>query len=366
MIPFGDIKRQYLSIKDELDKHLLNVLGSGMYILGDQVKQFENSFANYCGKKYGVGVNSGTDALILALKLCNVKPGDEVITVSFTAIPTISAIYAIDAKPVFVDIGDNYTMDTSQIENNITDKTKVILPVHLYGNASDMDPIVEIANKYNLKIIEDCAQSHGTMYKGNKVPISGLGCFSFYPSKNLGAFGDGGMIVTDDIELYEKLILMRNYGQKQRYYQVVEGINSRLDEIQAAILNLKLKYLDKWNSRRSEIAKMYFEGLKDNKDVVLPLDAENSDQVFHLFVIRHRDREGLMNYLTSKGVQTLIHYPIPNHLQEYYLKNFDRRFNLPKTEEYSKEILSLPMFPELTDEEVAEIIRFINAYSSLK
>jgi len=209
MIPFGDIKRQYLSIKDELDKHLLNVLGSGMYILGDQVKQFENSFANYCGKKYGVGVNSGTDALILALKLCNVKPGDEVITVSFTAIPTISAIYAIDAKPVFVDIGDNYTMDTSQIENNITDKTKVILPVHLYGNASDMDPIVEIANKYNLKIIEDCAQSHGTMYKGNKVPISGLGCFSFYPSKNLGAFGDGGMIVTDDIELYEKLILMR-------------------------------------------------------------------------------------------------------------------------------------------------------------
>src|SRR3989338_2142242 len=233
MIPFCDIKRQYLSIKDELDKHLLNVLGSGMDILGDQVKQFENSFANYCGKKFG-------------------------------------------------------------------------------------------------------------------------------------AFGDGGMIVTDDIELYEKLILMRNYGQKQRYYQVVEGINSRLDEIQAAILNLKLKYLDKWNSRRSEIAKMYFEGLKDNKDVVLPLDAENSDQVFHLFVIRHRDKEGLMNYLTSKGVQTLIHYPIPNHLQEYYLKNFDRRFNLPKTEEYSKEILSLPMFPELTDEEVAEIIRFINAYSSLK
>jgi len=362
MIPFGDLRRQYISIKDELDKALAGVLDSGWYILGKQVQQFENNFSAFCNKKYGVGVNSGTDALILALKASGVKPGDEVITVSFTAIPTISAIYAVGASPVFVDIGDYYTMDPDKVESSITPKTKVILPVHLYGQSCDMDPILEIANKYNLKVVEDCAQAHGALYKGKKVPVGDIGCFSFYPSKNLGALGDGGMIVTDDVEIYNKLLSMREYGQKERYYQVIDGINSRLDELQAALLNIKLKYLDKWNARRRQIAKIYFEGLQEDKNIVFPLERRDCRQIFHLFVIRHDNRDDLREYLKNNKIQTQIHYPIPNHLQEYYVKNFNKKFNLPKTEKYSKEILSLPMFPELNDEEVKEIIKFINAY----
>jgi len=364
MIPFGDLKRGYLSYKKEIDCAINRVLESGWYILGNEVKTFENNFGFYCEKKYAVGVNSATDALILSLKACGVTSNDEVITVSFTAIPTLAAIYSVGAKPVFVEIDDFYTIDPSKIEERITLKTKVILPVHLYGQAADMEPILKIAEKYNLKVIEDCAQAHGTLYKDKKVPAGDIGCFSFYPSKNLGALGDGGMIVTSDFDLYNKLLLLREYGQKERYYQVEEGLNSRLDELQAAILNIKLSHLDELNLRRKKIANLYFKGLKENKDIILPKLRFENGHIFHLFVIRYKNRKRLMDFLKANGVGVQIHYPIPNHIQEYYMKTFNERYSLPKTESYSNEIISLPIYPELKESEVFEIINLINSFKT--
>ena len=357
-IPFGDLKRVYKELKSEIDKNISMVLDKGWFILGENVKSFEEEFANYCGAKLGVGVANGTDALTLSLKAYCIKKDDEVITPANTAIPTISAIISANAKPVFVDVKKDYTIDPEKIVENITEKTKAIIPVHLYGQSCDMAKIIEIAKKHNIKVIEDCAQAHGAEYKGKKVPISDVGCFSFYPSKNLGCYGDGGMVVTNDEMIKEKLLLLRNYGQKERYYHVSEGVNSRLDEIQAAILRVKLKHLDKWNERRREIAKTYNENLKE---VIIPLENENCKPIYHLYVVRSKNRDKLKEHLIKNGIGCAIHYPIPAHLQE--MCNGLNNNSFPNTELFSKEILSLPIYPYLKDEEIEFIINKINEFN---
>jgi len=289
MILFGNLKKHYYSIKTDIDKAISEVLESGWFILGEKLNLFEKEFAGYCGKKYGVGVGNGTDALLLALKAYDIKQGDEVITVPNTAIPTVSAIISSGAKPVFVDVCEDYLMDVNQIEKVITEKTKVIMPVHLYGQVCDMEPILKIAKKYNLYVIEDCAQAHGAEYNGKRAPIGETGCFSFYPSKNLGAFGDAGMIVTDNEDLARKLRMLRDYGKSERDVVKIHGNNSRLDDIQAAILSTKLKYLDIWNNERRKIAFIYDILLKNNFKI--PIENKGNKHIYHLYVLRHKKRD---------------------------------------------------------------------------
>ncbi|MDZ7331442.1 MAG: DegT/DnrJ/EryC1/StrS family aminotransferase [candidate division KSB1 bacterium] len=361
-IPCSELKIQYENIKAEIKLAFDEVFESSWFILGKQVELFEQEFAEYCGARYGIGVGSGTEALHLALLACGVQPGDEVITVSNTAVPTVSAISFAQAKPVFVDIDPlSYTMDPGAIEAKITPRTRVILPVHLYGQAADMDPIMEIAHRYGLKVIEDACQAHGAAYRGHRVgAIGDLGCFSFYPSKNLGAYGDGGMVVTNDPELADHLKLLRNYGQRKRYYHDIKGFNSRLDELQAAFLRKKLRYLDQWNARRRHLANQYEKLLDDH--VVKPVEASYAYHIYHLYVIRCQCREQLQRYLLDHGIQTLIHYPVPVHLQQAYQDLNLPPGSLPITEQYAAEILSLPMFPELTDEQVSIVADAINRF----
>lgn len=358
MIPLADINRQDKEIKSEIELEIKRVLESGWFILGKELENFEKEFAEYCGKKFGVGVGNGTDAIFLALKSFNIGIDDEVISVANTAIPTISAIVATGAKPVLVDCGEDYLIDVEKIEEKITPKTKAIIPVHLYGQVCDMKKIFEIAKKYNLEVIEDCAQAHGAELEGKKTPIGKIGCFSFYPSKNLGAYGDGGMIITDDEKLNEKLKLLRNYGQAGVYSSTIAGYNSRLDEIQCAILRTKLKYLNKWNDQRIKIAKEYNRKLNCEK----PKIKQNAKHIFHLYVIRNKERNHLAEYLKQKGITTKIHYPIPIHLQKgfEFLGNVVGDF--PNSEKLSEEILSLPMFPGLTSEEIEMVCKEINEF----
>ena len=360
MIPFGDLKEQYLSIKAEIDEAIAKVFAKGWFILGEQVEAVEKEFADYCGVKYGVGVGSGTEALHLALLAVGLEPGDEVITVANTAVPTIAAIEFAGGHPVFVDIEtDTYNIDVTKIESAITGKTKVILPVHLYGHPAEMSTILEIGAKYGLKIVEDCAQAHGALYHGKKVGTLGhLGCFSFYPSKNLGAYGDGGMVVTSDSELAERVRLLRNYGQTKRYQHEIRGFNSRLDEIQAAILRVKLRKLDGWNELRRRKAASYKQ-LIDADTYVLPEERANCHHVYHLYVIRHKNRDGLRQYLVAKGINTEIHYPVPINQQKAYK---DLCFSLPRTEICMSQILSLPMYPELEDESIELVADALNNY----
>ena len=294
-------KAQYQKYKKEINKSINRVLESGNYILGNEVKLFERDFSKYIGLKYSIAVNSGTDALHIALIACGIKHNDEVLTVSNTAVATASAIVLANAKPKFVDINkENYLIDYTKIEKSITKKTKAIIPVHLYGNTVDMDKILKIDKKYKLKIIEDCAQAHGAKFKNKKVGSFGdASCFSFYPTKNLGALGDGGMILTNNLKIYTSSKLMREYGWKDRYISSIKGWNSRLDEIQAAILRVKIKYLDKDNAKRIKIAKKYIEELA-NLPIVLPKIQKNSLHVFHLFVIRSKQRNKLRSYLSKK------------------------------------------------------------------
>lgn len=361
-IPCSELKIQYENIKAEIKAAFDEVFESSWFILGKQVESFEQEFAAYCGASYGIGVGSGTEALHLGLLACGVQPGDEVITVANTAVPTISAISFAQAKPVFVDIDPlSYTMDPSAIEAKITSRTRVILPVHLYGQAADMDPIMEIAHRYGLKVVEDACQAHGATYRGHRVgAIGDLGCFSFYPSKNLGAYGDGGMVVTNDPELADRLKLLRNYGQRKRYYHDIKGFNSRLDELQAAFLRKKLQYLDQWNARRRDLANQYEKLLDDS--VVKPVEASYAYHIYHLYVIRCQRREQLQQYLLDHGIQTLIHYPVPVHLQQAYQDLKVSSGSLPITEQYAAEILSLPMFPELTEEQVSIVSDTINRF----
>jgi len=352
MISIVDLRKEYAEISREINRAIRQVVKSGWFILGEELERFEDEFSNYIGTKYAIGVNSGSDALLLALQALGIDKGDEVITVSHTFISTVDAIVRNGAKPVFVDITpDTYCIDVTKIEERITKKTKALLPVHLYGHPADMQPIMEIAKKYKLSVIEDACQAHGAEYKGSKVgSIGDIGCFSFYPVKNLGAYGDGGMIVTNNEGLAQKLRMLRNYGQARKYYHDFIGINSRLDEMQAAILRVKLKHLDDWNNKRREAARLYDRLLK-SASVVIPIEKKYAKHVYHLYVIRCKERDRLQQRLLAKGIQTQIHYPIPVHKQKAYT-DLGIRTQLPITETICNEILSLPIYPELKNAEV--------------
>lgn len=363
IIPFFDSTRQFSKIKPKINASVTRVLHSGKFILGKEGVRFENAFAGYIGARYGVGVNSGTDALKIALRSLGVKPGDEVITVPNTAVPTVSAIRETGAIPVFVDINEYFTIDIRNIERAITKKTKVVLPVHLYGQPCDMAAILYIAKKYKLKVIEDCAQATGASIQNKKAGTFGdIACFSFYPTKNLGAYGDGGMIVTSDTKLADAARRLRTYGMEKTYYAYEEGYNSRLDELQAAVLNIKLPHTDAWNARRKEIASYYLENIT-NRHIMLPRLNTGVSHVFHLFVIRTKGRERLKRYLQRHGIGCGVHYPFPIHLQKAYAFLGYKNGDLPETESAAQDILSLPIFPELTDKELRHIVAKINAFT---
>ena len=357
-VPFFDLKRQYHSIKDELDAAVQQVMASCRFVLGEKVISFEKEFARFCGTDFAVGVANGTDALRFALLACGIGKGDEVITVPNTFIATTEAISQTGAKIVFVDINLwTYNIDVSQIEGAINERTRAILPVHLFGQPADMNPIMKIARKYNLKVIEDACQVHGAEYKGRKAgSIGDAGCFSFYPSKNLAAFGDGGMVVSNGNKIAQKIKMLRDHGQIKKYEHLIEGCNSRLDEIQAAILRVKLKRLDEQNKLRRKNASIYNELLKDVDEIITPFEAEYAKHVYHLYVIRTEKRDELQEYLKSNGILTGLHYPIPLHLQKAYEYLGYKEGDFPVAEACAKHIISLPMFPELTREEIAKVV----------
>jgi len=363
MIPFIDLKREYNLIKNEIDSAIADVFNRGIFILGDNVADFENEFARYCGSRFGIGVGNGTDAIKVALLACGIKNGDEVITVPNTAVPTVSAIVSAGAKPVFVDIEpDTYLIDPSKMEESITPKTKAIVPVHLYGQVADIEAINRIANKYNLKVIEDCAQASGAELNAKKAgSLSDVSAFSFYPTKNLGTYGDGGMVVTGDESIAKRAKLLRTYGFEGKYVSVIEGFNSRLDELHASILRTKLKYLDEFNKMRVQIADIYDKHIT-NPAVIKPVRKTGCAHVFHLYVIRTKNRDMLADYLKKNNVYTLIHYPIPIHLQKSYEYLGYKEGDFPVAEKTCGEILSLPLFVGLKDEEVFEIADLINKF----
>ena len=353
------LKEQYENIKDEIKGPMEKVMTSGGFILGEDVKLFEQEFPDYCGVKHGVGVNSGTDALFLACLACGIGKGDEVIVMPYTYIATALGISMAGARPVFVDIEEKtYNIDVSKIEKAITKKTKAILPVHLYGHPADMDPIMAIAKKHKLKVIEDCAQAHGALYKNKKVGSFGdAACFSFYPTKNLGAFGDGGMVITNSEEIKERLLLLRDYGRKGRYEHILKGYNSRLDTLQAGILRVKLRHLDEWNEKRRKNAHLYTKLFKENNiDLVLPNESDYAKHVYHLYPVRVKDRKSVMEKLAEKGIRTLMHYPIPIHLQDAYKDLGHKKGDFLISEKCCEEILSLPMYPELPEEEIKYVV----------
>lgn len=376
MIPFVDLSKQYHSIRREIDRAISKVLNRGRFILGEELFSLEEEFARYCNTKYAVGVGSGTEALHLSLLACGVEPGDEVITVPNTAVPTISAICFANARPLFVDIDpETYTMNPGELDkclkerfgNNgprLTGKPKAIIPVHLYGHPADMDPIVEVARKYGLKVVEDACQAHGAEYKGRKVGSMGeAGCFSFYPTKNLGAYGDGGMVVTNDGEMARELRRLRNYGEERKYHNVIKGFNSRLDEIQAAILRVKLLHLDKWNKARRSYAGLY-NRLLQKSPVTTPVERDYAKHVFHLYVIRARPRDKMREWLKGKGIATGIHYPTPVHFQPAYRDLGYNKGAFPVAEEYAREILSLPLHPDLTEDEIKSVIQAVKDFAN--
>jgi dTDP-4-amino-4,6-dideoxygalactose transaminase len=359
MIPFVDLKREFAEIGDETTAAMQRVVQRGWFILGEEVESFEKEFAAYVGTRYGVGVNSGSDALFLTLQALGIRPGEEVLTVSHTFISTVDAVVRSGARPVFVDIDpDTYCMDVHRLEECITEKTKAIVPVHLYGQPADMDPILETAHKYGLRVVEDACQAHGAQYKdagvGGKADAA---CFSFYPTKNMGAYGDGGIVVTNDPALAESLRMWNNYGQQRKYYHEFVGVNSRLDEIQAVVLRVKLKHLSRWNERRRAIARFYCEHLS-GLDVVLPVERDYARAVYHLFVIRCKDRDGVQQRLRERGIQTQIHYPVPVHRQRAYA-GLASASSLPVTERVCGEVLSLPMHPFLKDDEIMDVVRAV-------
>jgi len=357
-IPFVDLVSQYKSIKQEIDGVISEVISKAAFIGGSYVKSFEQAFASFCGAKHCIGVGNGTDALYLALRVLNIGTGDEVITAANSFIATSEAISLSGARVVFVDINpETYNIDVEKIEQKISSKTKAIIPVHLYGQPADMEPIVAIAQKYNLKVIEDAAQAHGASYNGRPVgSIGDIGCFSFYPGKNLGAYGDAGAVVTNDDELANKLRMMANHGRCDKYNHEFEGVNSRLDALQAGILNVKLKYLPGWCERRREIAYLYNQLLAETA-LTTPIEINNVKPVYHLYVVRVNKeiRDKLQTHLKINDIATGIHYPIalPDLTAYAYLNHSASEF--PEATRASQEILSLPIFPELTDLQVAYI-----------
>lgn len=360
MIPFNDLKPVHAALAEELSAATRRVLDSGWFILGPEVEAFESEFAAYHGVKHAVGVANGTDAIELALRAAGIGPGAEVITVAHTAVATITAIERTGAVPVMVDINpQTYVIDPAAVEAAITPRTAAIVPVHLYGHMTDVERLSAIAEKNDLLLMEDCAQAHGARWHNRLAGTTGhVASFSFYPTKNLGALGDGGAIITKDDTHAANLRRLRNYGQTSRYYHAERGVNSRLDEMQAALLRVKLKHLDEHNSRRREVAALYNAGLEE---VIKPVALDAAYHVYHLYVVRHSKRDALMAALQQRGVGTLIHYPIPNHLQEGYTDLGYKSGSLPITERIAEEIVSLPLYIGLENAAVENVIKIINA-----
>ena len=373
MVPFFDLTRQYKKIKGEILSATQRVYEKGRFILGEEVSAFEKEFSHYCGGRYGVGVGSGTDALFLALKAAGIGEGDEVVTVANSFIATALAISFTGATPLFVDIDpETYTMDPNALEhllkrrkaNGGRRKIKAVIPVHLYGHPAEMDSIMEIANHHDLVVIEDACQAHGAKYGRKKVGSFGaMGSFSFYPTKNLGGYGDGGMVVTNHQKYDQRLRLLRCYGARKKYQHILKGYNSRLDEIQAAVLRVKLRYLDQWNEERRGKAKIYTEQLSP-LGVGCPSEKKGVRHVYHLYTVKIRERDSLQAFLKRKGIETLIHYPIPIPFEKAYQELRYGRRDLPLTNQWSRKTLSLPFFPEITDLEIKEVVNSISRFMS--
>ncbi|MFZ3064235.1 MAG: DegT/DnrJ/EryC1/StrS family aminotransferase [Nitrospirota bacterium] len=359
-IQMVDLKAQYHAIEDEIDAKIKEIIHSSHFIIGNNVTEFEKEIAAYYDTKHAIGVASGTDALHLAILACGIGKGDEVITTPFTFIATAEAITYTGARPVFVDIDEKtFNMDVKKIKKAVTKKTKAILPVHLFGLSADMEKIKGLAAEYKLKIIEDCAQSFGAVYKDKKTgTIGDAGCFSFFPSKNLGCYGDGGMVITNDDNMAEKIRMLRNHGQKVRYYHSVIGYNSRLDEIQAGILRIKLKRIDEYNKKRRENASLYTEKLK-GVNIITPFEPDGYYHVFHQYSIRTSKRDSILNGLTDAGIASAIYYPVPLHLQESYNDLGYKKGDFPVSEAIASDIISLPMYPELTAGQIDEVCKTI-------
>ncbi|MDX6559898.1 MAG: hypothetical protein QOF72_2947 [Blastocatellia bacterium] len=367
-IPQCDPRANYLSYKDEIDHAIASVLESGRYILGRELSAFEEEFGAYIGVPYAIGVANGTDALHLALRACGIGRGDFVITVSHTAVATVAAIELAGAIPVLVDIDSrSFTLDPKSLEQAIQrlplERIKAIVPVHIYGHPSDLSAILAIAKKYGLIVVEDCAQSHGAVLEGNRTgSIGHLAAFSFYPTKNLGGIGDGGMVVTGDREMADRVRLLREYGWRERYISYSWGTNSRLDEMQAAILRVKLKYLEQNNHRRQSIAERYNSNLAAT-GLNLPQTSRGATHVYHQYVVRTENRNDLKDFLAARGVGTLIHYPVPVHKQPAYVSTLSAVIALEQTEAISAQILSLPIYPELTNAQIDKVCEDINVWS---
>jgi dTDP-4-amino-4,6-dideoxygalactose transaminase len=368
-IPLVDLKKQYASIKQEIDEKVHRILESAYFILGPEGAALEKEFAAYCNVGYAVNVSSGTDALILALKALGIGNGDEVITTPNTFIATAAAVTHVGARPVLVDVNpESFNIDVSLIEKAITRKTKAILPVHLYGQPADMDSVMQLAKKHNLKVVEDACQAHGAEYHGKRVGTFGdIAAFSFYPGKNLGGYGDGGAVVTGNAELAEKVKLFRNHGSPKKYVHDVIGYTARLDEIQAAVLRVKLKYLDGWNAKRRANAAAYTEqlqGLVDRGLVLTPKETDGVKHVFHIYLIRvaESSRDKLIEYLNAKGIGAQIHYPIPIHLQKAYKDLGYKQGSFPVAEKLAKTIVSLPMYPELEQNQIEYVVKGIGDF----
>ena len=356
------LDRGFYKYQAEFEEAAIRTLRSGWYIMGKELETFEQAFAAYNGSKYALGVANGLDALVLACRAVGIGEGDEVLVQGNTYIATVMGITRNGAKPVFVEPDQYHQIDVTKLEEALTPKTKAVMVVHLYGHAADMKPVVEFCKKHNLKLIEDCAQSHGSKVEGKMTGTFGdVGCFSFYPSKNLGCFGDGGAIVTDNEEIYNKIKMLRNYGSSKRYYFDEVGLNSRLDEIQAALLSVRLSHLDELTNERYEIADYYLKNIKNDK-IDLPKTREGAGNVYHQFVIRCKTRDDLIKYLDEKGVGTIIHYPVPPHLSACYAGLGYKKGDLPFTEELADTVLSIPMYNGITKEEQDRVIEALNNY----
>lgn len=361
-VPANTLDRGFAMYQREFEEKALEVLRSGRYVLGGEVSAFEEEFADYVGSRYCVGLASGLDALWIAFRILGIGAGDEVLVQGNTYIASVMGITINGATPVFVEPDAYFNLDAARLEEKITERTKAILVVHLYGQASRMDEIMKIAEKYRLRVVEDCAQSHGAKFHGRTTGTFGdIGCFSFYPSKNLGAFGDAGAIVTDDGRIAEDVRVFRNYGSEKRYYNKVVGANSRLDELQAGLLRVRLSHLEELEAGRKEICDRYLREL-DREKFELPGIREGATHIWHQFVIRSKRRDELKRYLEDKGIGTIIHYPIPPHLSEAYRYLGFRGGSFPVTEEYAKTVLSLPLYYGMTEEEQSYVIRWMNRF----
>jgi dTDP-4-amino-4,6-dideoxygalactose transaminase len=367
LIPFLDLKAQYRQIKPEVDAAVLRAIESTQFVLGPEVAGFEERFASYCNAKHCLAVNSGTSALHLALLAAGIGPGDEVITVSMTFVATTAAILYSGAKPVFVDVDPvTWTMDPAQIEPAITPRTKAILPVHLHGLMADMDPIMDIARRYGLVVIEDAAQAHGAEYKGRRAgSIGNLGCFSFYPGKNLGAFGEGGALVTSDPEFARKVSLLRDWGQETKYNHVVAGYNYRMDGVQGAVLNVKMNHIESWTEMRRSVAAKY-DHLLAHHPMKRPQPPSHCRHVYHVYAVGLRRRDFALQMLHDSGIGVGIHYPVPVHLQKAYANLGYRAGDFPVTEELANQLLSLPIYPELRPEQITEVVTHLEKVASFE